>query len=73
MSADDLKVIKWYVDTSFVFHPNFKSHTIAMMNMGQGEMQQISRKQEINLGSSTEAELVDVDDSSVNFFNDVIY
>jgi hypothetical protein len=27
LSADDLHVIKWYVDTLFAVHPNFKSHT----------------------------------------------
>jgi hypothetical protein len=31
LSADDLRVVKWYVDTSFAVHPDFKSHTSAVM------------------------------------------
>jgi hypothetical protein len=27
LSADDLHVIKWYVDASFAVHGDFKSHT----------------------------------------------
>ena len=38
LSADDFKMIKWYVDASFAAHPAFKSHTRAIMNMGQGAM-----------------------------------
>ena len=36
LSADDLRVIKWYVDASFAVHPDFKSHTGAVMTMGNG-------------------------------------
>ena len=27
LRADDLSVVKWYVDASFAVHPDFKSHT----------------------------------------------
>jgi hypothetical protein len=37
LSADDLRVIKWYVDASFAVHPDFKSHTGAVMTLGKGE------------------------------------
>jgi hypothetical protein len=36
LSADDLHVIKWYVDTAFAVHPDFKSHTGGNMTYGQG-------------------------------------
>ena len=65
LSADSLHVIKWYVDASFAVHPDFKSHTGATMTMGRGAIQSISRKQKLNTRSSTEAELVAVDDASV--------
>ena len=65
LSADSLHVIKWYVDASFAVHPDFKSHTGATMTMGRGAVQSISRKQKLNTRSSTEAELVAVDDASV--------
>jgi hypothetical protein len=62
LTADDLRIMKWYVDASFAVHPDFKSHTGAVSTMGDGAIQSISRKQKINTKSSTEAELVAVDD-----------
>jgi hypothetical protein len=44
LSADDQRVVKWYVDASFAVHPDFKSHTSAMMTLGKGAMQSITRK-----------------------------
>jgi hypothetical protein len=35
LSAEDLRVVKWYVDASFAVHPDFKSHTGAMMTLGK--------------------------------------
>ncbi len=46
LSADDLAVIKWYVDTAFAVHPDFKSHTGGNMTFRRGAVQSISRKQE---------------------------
>jgi len=63
LSADDLSVVKWYVDASFAVHPDFKSHTGATMSYGRGAPIAISRKQKLNTRSSTEAELVAVDDA----------
>ena len=53
------------MDARFAVHPNFKSHTGAIMTMGQGEMQSLYRKQKVNTRSITEDELVAVDDVSV--------
>jgi hypothetical protein len=64
LSADDLHVIKWYVDASFAVHGDFKSHTGGAMSYGTGVPISISRKQKPNTRSSTEAELVAVDDVS---------
>jgi len=63
LSADNLQTIKWYVDASFAVHPDFKSHTGAAMTMGEGCVQTMSRKQKLNSRSSTEAELIGVDDA----------
>jgi hypothetical protein len=54
-------VVKWYVDASFAVHPDFKSHTGAMMTLGKGVMQSIARKQKMNVRSSMEGKLVAVD------------
>jgi Reverse transcriptase (RNA-dependent DNA polymerase) len=64
LSADDLRVVKWYVDASFAVHPDFKSHTGGVMTFGEGAIQTVSRKQKLNTRSSTEAELVGADDLS---------
>ena len=65
LSADDLHVIKWYVDSSFAVHPDFKSHTGGVFTYGRGTPLTMSRKQKLNTRSSTEAELVGADDMSV--------
>jgi hypothetical protein len=64
LSADNLRVVKWYIDASFVVHQAFKSHTGAMMMLGKGAMQSTARKQKMNVQSSTEGELVAVDDAA---------
>ena len=64
LSADDLHVIKWYVDASFAVHPDFKSHTGGVATLGKGAPYTMSRKQKLNTRSSTEAELVGADDLS---------
>jgi hypothetical protein len=64
LRVDDLRVVKWYVDASFAVHPDFKSHTGAVMTMGKGAIQSIARKQKLNVRSSTESELVGVDDAA---------
>jgi hypothetical protein len=64
LSADDLRIIKWFVDASFAVHPDFKSHTGGTMTFGQGSVISVSRKQKINTKSSTTSELVGADDVS---------
>jgi hypothetical protein len=64
LSADGLRVVKWYVDASFAVHPDFKSHTGAMMTLGKGAMQSIARKQKMNVQSSTEGKLVTVNNAA---------
>ena len=62
LKADGTNVIKWSLDTSFAVHPDMKSHTGATMTLGKGTVQSVSTKQKVNTRSSTEAELVSVDD-----------
>ena len=58
-------MIKWYLGASLAVHPDFNSRNRAIMTMGQGFMQSVSRKQKLKTRISTEAELVAVDDASV--------
>jgi Reverse transcriptase (RNA-dependent DNA polymerase) len=55
--------IKWWIDASFAVHPDMRSHTGNTMSLGKGSVYSTSKKQRINTKSSTEAELVGVDDS----------
>jgi hypothetical protein len=62
LKADDSHVIKWHVDASFAVHEDFKSHTGATMTLGNGAVMTGSTKQKVNTRSSTEAELIGLDD-----------
>ena len=61
LKADGSRNLKWHIDAAFAIHPDFKSHTGAIMTMGSGAITSISRKQKINTRSSTAAEIVAVD------------
>jgi hypothetical protein len=58
--------LTWSVDASFAVHKDMRSHTGAVLSLGQGALVSMSSKQKINTKSSTEAELVGVDDA-MNF------
>jgi hypothetical protein len=58
--------LKWSVDASFAIHKDMRSHTGAVLSLGQGALMSMSLKQKINTKSSIEAELVGVDDA-MNF------
>jgi hypothetical protein len=48
---------------AFAVHPDFKSHTGGCLKFGSGTPICLSRKQKLNTRSSTESELVGVDDA----------
>jgi hypothetical protein len=52
----------WYVDASFAVHPNMRGHTGGGLTLGRGFPITVSTKQKLNTRSSTESELVGVDD-----------
>jgi hypothetical protein len=58
--------LTWSVDASFAVHKDMRSHTGAVLSLGQGALMSMSLKQKINTKSSTEAELVGVD-GAMNF------
>jgi hypothetical protein len=62
LSAGNLNIIKWWTDASYKVHHNMRSHIGGVMSMGTGAAYSTSRKQKLNTKSSTEAELVAVDD-----------
>ena len=62
LEAEDMTVIQWWVDASFATHPNCRSHTGATLSFGKGSVYSMSSKQKLNTRSSTEAELVGIND-----------
>ena len=62
LESDRTGTVKWWVDAAFAVHHKMKSHTGGMMSMGRGALYSASNKQKLNTKSSTEAELVRVDD-----------
>ena len=61
LGSDGKGNIYWSVDAAFAVHSDMRGHTGAHMTMGQGTVVSMSSKQKINTRSSTEAELVGVD------------
>ena len=69
-----MSVIQWWVNASFDTHPDYKGHTGAMMSLGKGAVMAMSKKQKNNTKSSTESEIVGIDDATTpilwgNYFN----
>ena len=62
LEADDTHIVKWHVDAAFAIHDDFRSHTGATMFLGAGAVMSASTKQKVNTKSSTEAELIGLDD-----------
>jgi len=61
MEADDGP--KWWVDSSYAVHPDMRSHSGIYMTLGKGTAYSMSSKQKLNTKSTTEAELVAMDNS----------
>ena len=62
LGSDGTGIVKWYVDASFAVHPNMRSHTGGAVTLGRGCPIVTSTKLKLNTRSSTESELVGVDD-----------
>jgi hypothetical protein len=63
LSADSLTLLRWWVDAAYAVHHDCRGHTGARMSFGQGMAMSYSWKHKINTKSSTEAEIVGVDNS----------
>jgi hypothetical protein len=62
LGADNDGLLMRYVDASFAVHPNMRGHTGGGLTLGRGFSISVSTKQMLNTRSSTESELVGVDD-----------
>jgi hypothetical protein len=61
LEADDINTLRWYIDAAFAVHADRKSYTGAVFTMGKGSIISGSTKQKISSRSSTEAEMIAVD------------
>ena len=62
LSADGSGILKWYVDAAFAVHPNMHGYSGGGFTMGRGFPINNSTKHKLNTRSSTESEVVGVDD-----------
>ena len=62
MSINKSENVNWYVDAAFSVHRDMRSHTGGFMTMGTEGVYVQSSKHNLNTKSSTEANLVGVDD-----------
>ena len=63
LSAENLGIIRWFVDAWYATHNDFNGQPGSMMTMRSGVITSFSRIQKINGKSSTEAKLIGVDDA----------
>ena len=63
---DKSGTLLWSVDASFAVHEDTRSHTCALLTLEKGAVLSLSCKQKLNSKSSTEAEIIGVDDA-MNF------
>ena len=62
LEADNLQLVKWWIDGAFATHRDMRSHTGGALSLGKGVITGVSTRQKLTTRSSTEAELVAVDD-----------
>jgi hypothetical protein len=62
LEADDCQTLTWYVDAAFAVHHDMKSQTGAVFTLRKGSVISDALKQKVNSRSSTESELIGVDD-----------
>ena len=61
LSANGSGMLKWWIDGSHGVHPNMRGHSGGVLSMGRGAPIAPSTKQKLNTRSSTETEIVAVD------------
>ena len=62
LDADNSNNLYWWIDGAFANHDDMRSHTGGALSLGWGVVYGMSMCQKLNTHSSTEAELVAVDD-----------
>jgi hypothetical protein len=48
LEVDNLQIIKWWIDASYVVHPDIKSYICGIMSLVRGAIYATSAKQQLN-------------------------
>jgi len=62
LRANDMMLLRWYVDTAYAVHSDFKGHMGGLSKLGKSRLCNSLRKQHLNTRSTTETELIGVHD-----------
>jgi hypothetical protein len=62
LERDTNDSVQWFIDASFGCHNDMKSHTGGIMTLGKGGIYCTSTRQKLNTRSSTESELIGLND-----------
>ena len=62
LRADGSGCLSWHCNAAFALHNDFRSHTGSTFSMSDGATTSLSRKQGMNIRSSTKVEVVDADE-----------
>jgi hypothetical protein len=62
LSVESMTLPKWWIDAAYAVHDDCKGQSGVMVSFGTGMALSFSKKQKLNVKSSTEAEIVGVDD-----------
>ena len=62
LSVDSLNILNWFMDSAHQVHVDCKGHTGGALTLGQGAVISKSPGQKMNTKSSSETDLVGVDD-----------
>lgn len=63
ISCKNLNALTWYIDGSYAVHHDMRGKSGALLRIGESCVLSRSNKQKVNTRSSTETELVVVDDA----------
>jgi hypothetical protein len=63
ITCENLENLTWYIEGSYAVHEDMKGHTGAILSIGGNVVLSRSNKQKVNARSSTEAELIAVDNT----------
>jgi hypothetical protein len=66
--ADSLTTLHWYVDASHQTHDDYIGHTGSILTFGKGATTSSSTKHKIPPKSSTESEIIGLNDKASNIF-----